>query len=260
MSNKFGKTSKLMIQAGFKNHQTVLEDASFTAPFKIMKPFYENQDFMTVMCLTASAGIMAGDEQEFTIVVKDGAKLEFVSQAYEKIHKMDSGFAQRTADLYIEKDAYLYYNPLPTIPFKDSAFTSKLKVHLADATSKFILKEVLSAGRCACGELFEYKYYHNHIEIEEGNELIYVDNTKLHPDCMKLNSLGLYERYTHLGTLLLCHIPKEPNWFQEVRRLLDDTPDIEGGITQIDHMGIVIRVLGYRSDIMDALFYKILSL
>ena len=41
MDNKFGKTSKLVIKAGVKNNQTVLEDAFFTAPFKIMHPFYE---------------------------------------------------------------------------------------------------------------------------------------------------------------------------------------------------------------------------
>jgi len=258
MNNKFGKTSKLMIKAGFKNDQTVLEDVFFTAPFKIMKPFYENQDFMTVMCLTASAGIMEGDEQEFTIFVKEGAKLEFVSQSYEKIHKMNGGFARRTAEVYIGKDAYLYYNPLPTLPFKDSAFTSQLKVHLEDATSKFILKEVLSAGRCARGELFQYRYYHNHIQIEEGGKLIYVDNTKFQPDDMLLDSIGMYEQYTHLGTLLLCNIPKAPIWFQEVRTLLDATPNIEGGVTQVNATSIVIRILGYQADKIEDILNKLL--
>lgn len=257
MSNHFGKTSKLMIKAGLRNNQTVLEDVYFTAPFKVMKPFYENQDFMTIMCLTASAGIMEGDEQEFEVLVQEGAKLEFVSQSYEKIHKMNGGSAQRIAELYVGKEAYLYYNPLPTLPFKDSAFTSKLKVHLEDTTSKFMLKEILSAGRCARGELFQYRYYHNYIEIKAGDELIYVDNTKLHPESMSLDSLGMYEQYTHFGTLLLCHIPKEASWFQEVRTLLDRTPHLEGGITQINATTSIIRVLGCQAaqveDILDKL-------
>lgn len=260
MINKFGKTSKLMIKARFNNEQTVLEDVSFTAPFKIMKPFYENQDLMTIMCLTASAGIMEGDEQEFEIFVGEGAKLEFVSQSYEKIHKMNNGSANRTAELYVGKGAYLYYNPLPTLPFKDSAFSSKLRVHLEDHTSQFILKEILSAGRCARGELFEYRYYHNHIQIEESDKIIYVDNTKLHPTCMSLNSLGMYEQYTHFGTLLLCHIPKDPVWFQEVRALLDASDHIEGGVTQVNAAIIVIRVLGYHADQIENLFNRLLTL
>lgn len=260
MSNKFGKTSKLMIEAGFKNDKTILEDVFFTAPFKIMKPFYENQDFMTVMCLTASAGIMAGDDQDFQITLKDHAKVEFISQAYEKIHKMDGGSAQRTATLHIGKDAFLYYNPLPTIPFKDSAFTSKLSVHLEDSSSKFILKEVLSGGRYACGELFEYRYYHNHIQIEEAGKLIYLDNTKLEPNLMALNSIGMYENYTHLGNLILCHISKDATWFQQARTLLDETPNIEGGVTQINDSSIAVRVLGSQAEKVDELLNKLLEL
>lgn len=258
MNNNFGKTSKLMLTAGVKNNLTVLQDAYYSAPFKIMHPFYENSDFMTIMCLTASAGIMAGDEQEFEITVKEGAKLEFVSQSYEKIHKMEGGSAKRTAHLQVGKDAFLYYNPLPTIPFKDSAFASDLKVQLEDASSKFILKEILSAGRSARGEQFEYRYYHNHIQIEAAGELIYLDNTRLQPNWMALNSIGLYEEYTHLGTLLLCHIPKETSWFQAVRTLLDETPDIEGGVTQINNTSSVIRILGRQADKIEILLNKLL--
>ena len=260
MSNNFGKTSKLMLLAGLKNNLTILEDAYYSAPFKIMHPFYENGDFMTIMCLTASAGIMAGDEQDFEITVKDGAKLEFISQSYEKIHKMEGGSARRVAKLNVGKDAFLYYNPLPTVPFKDSAFTSELKVHLEDTTSKFILKEILSAGRCARGELFEFRYYHNHIQIDTNGELIYVDNTNLHPDMMTLNSIGMYEDYTHFGTLLLCHIPKESSWFQAVRTLLDETPGIEGGVTQINTTSSVIRILGRQADKIEDIMNKLLLL
>ena len=43
------------------------------------------------MPLCASAGIMAGDSQEFSYHVKEGADLEVLSQSFEKIHKMDEG-------------------------------------------------------------------------------------------------------------------------------------------------------------------------
>ncbi len=260
MNNKFGKTSKVMLKAGVRNNQTFLQDVFFTAPFKIMHPFYENQDFMTVMCLTASAGIMAGDEQDFTISLDEGAKLEFVSQSYEKIHKMDSGSAKRITNLDIAKNAFLYYNPLPTLPFKDSAFTSELNVHLEDTTSKFILKEILSAGRCARGEKFEYRYYHNQINIYEGNELIYADNTRLEPEHMTLTTLGMYENYTHFGTLLMINTPKDELWFKEVRDLLDAESDLEGGVTRAYHGAVVIRILGHQSEKIERIMDKLLTL
>lgn len=266
MENKFGKTSKLVIKAGVKNNQTVLQDVFFTAPFKIMHPFYHHEnfmqhdDFMTIMCLTASAGIMAGDEQDYTILVQEGAKLEFVSQSYEKIHKMETGSAQRTANLYVAKDAFLYYNPFPTLPFKDSAFTSFLKVHLEDTSSKFILKEILSAGRCARGERFEYRYYHNQINVYESDTLIYADNTRLEPKHMALTSIGMYEHYTHLGTLLMFHISKDHTWFNAVRDLLETTPDLEGGVTITHHAAIIIRILGNQSEKINRIMDEILAL
>ena len=259
MENQFGKTSKLMIKAGVKNNQTVLQDVFFTAPFKIMHPFYQHKDFMTIMCLTASAGIMAGDEQAYEIFVQEGAKLEFVSQSYEKIHKMEDGFATRNANVYVAKDAFLYYNPLPTLPFKDSAFKSVLKVHLEDTSSQFILKEILSAGRCARGEQFEYRYYHNQVHVYEGNTLIYADNTRLEPERMMLQSIGMYEQYTHLGTLVLFHILKDEEWFQTVRDLLENTPDLEGGVTRMEHHAIIIRILGKQSDKISYTMDKILA-
>ena len=289
MENKYGKTSKLMIKASVKKDRTILSDASFTAPFKIMHPFYPYDDHlfdiaphtngeesvpniklfdchqylsgcMTVMCLTASAGIMAGDKQHHEIIVEEGAKLEFVSQAYEKIHKMETGSAERNCLIHIAKDAFLYYNPLPTIPFKDSAFTSRIEAHLEETSSKFIYKEILSAGRCARDEKFAYHFYHNHIQVYLKDQLVYVDNTRLEPSQMPPDALGLFENYTHLGTLLLFNVPASEAWLQKVRELLNDAEGIEGGITITQTQGIVIRMLGLGSEKISHIMDKILAL
>ena len=39
------------------------------------------------MLLAASAGIMEGDRQEFEFQVEPHARLEFISQSYDKIHR-----------------------------------------------------------------------------------------------------------------------------------------------------------------------------
>ena len=39
MKNKFGKESRLYIEAKVLNGKTYLEDSYFTAPYKIAKPF-----------------------------------------------------------------------------------------------------------------------------------------------------------------------------------------------------------------------------
>ena len=93
MDNKFGKISRISACAALKDGRTILEDLSFTAPYKIMMPFEKENGGIQIMPLCASAGIMAGDSQEFSYHVKEGADLEVLSQSFEKIHKMDEGSA-----------------------------------------------------------------------------------------------------------------------------------------------------------------------
>ena len=88
-------------------------------------PFEKENGGIQIMPLCASAGIMAGDSQEFSYHVKEGADLEVLSQSFEKIHKMDEGSAARTIEVQVDKNATLYYYPQPVIPFAQSAFDSK---------------------------------------------------------------------------------------------------------------------------------------
>lgn len=49
---------------------------------------------------------------------------------------MDEGSASRTIEVQVDKNAALYYYPQPVIPFAQSAFDSKMTIHLEDETSK----------------------------------------------------------------------------------------------------------------------------
>ena len=90
--NPFGRVSRLSLKAVCNGEgKTILQDLSFTAPYKVMHPFEKEDGLIQVMLLAASAGIMDGDRQHFAFDVTDGAKLEFTSQAYEKIHQMVEG-------------------------------------------------------------------------------------------------------------------------------------------------------------------------
>ena len=41
MDNRYGKTSKLDLTMERRDDKTILSDVFFTAPFKIIKPFYD---------------------------------------------------------------------------------------------------------------------------------------------------------------------------------------------------------------------------
>ena len=53
MDNKFGKVSRISACAALKDGKTILEDLSFTAPYKIMTPFEKENGGIQIMPLSA---------------------------------------------------------------------------------------------------------------------------------------------------------------------------------------------------------------
>ena len=69
--NQFGKVSRFELTAArSKNGRSFIRDSFFTSPFKIMKPFQNEDGGITVFQQSASPGILAGDTQKHSIIVK----------------------------------------------------------------------------------------------------------------------------------------------------------------------------------------------
>ena len=289
MDNKFGKVSRISACAALKDGKTILEDLSFTAPYKIMTPFEKENGGIQIMPLCASAGIMAGDSQEFSYHVKEGADLEILSQSFEKIHKMDEGSASRTIEVQVDKNAALYYYPQPVIPFAQSAFDSKMTIHLEDETSKLFLLEIISCGRNAHEERFQYRRFSSKVLLYRGEKLIYRDNTRYEPDKMPMEGFGLYEGYTHMANLFLsklCNrdnvdggketnidgmdIKKQMNSSgtgrtsdrtaelqEKIWQILDEDSEIDGGVTRLTTGDLALRIFGHRAQKLQQIAEKI---
>lgn len=242
MTNQFGKLSRMCITAAQRNGKTVLADASFTAPYKLMHPFQRPDGGIQIMPVCASAGIMSGDSQEFIYQVQDGAVLEVLSQSFDKIHKMEEdGSANRHIQLTVGQDAVLYYAPQPVIPFAQSAFDSVMDIHLADESAKLFLQDILCCGRAVRGERFAYRRFTSKIMVYRGEQLIYRDNTKYLPEIMPMEEIGMYEGFTHMANVLLFGLQNDIR--EDVWELIESS-DCEGGITMLSPGDYVVRMFG----------------
>ena len=255
MDNKFGKTSRISACAALKEGKTILEDLSFTAPYKIMMPFEKENGGIQIMPLCASAGIMAGDSQEFLYHVKEGADLEILSQSFEKIHKMDEGSATRTIEVQVDKNATLYYYPQPVIPFAKSSFDSKMTIHLEDETSRLFLMETISCGRNAHDERFQYRRFSSKVLLYRGEKLIYRDNTCYEPDKMPMEGIGIYEGYTHMANLFLSRIHDEDK--EKIWQILEEDSEVDGGVTSLTSGDLAVRIFGHRAQKLQQIAGKI---
>lgn len=278
--NQFGKTSELKITAAKNSHgKTFVKDSFFTAPFKIMKPFERADGGIKIFQQSASAGVMAGDTQEFSFEIQNGAILEIASQSFEKIFKMeDDENAERKITAEVAPDAKFIYTPLPCIPFAGSNFKSRAKINLADKSSKLIYQDCISCGRKAHGELFDYKKYQNLVEIKCEGKLVFRDNLSFEgSDCGKnpikkliLQSETMFRNFSHLGSMVIFNFDLKPADFFEIleidEKLLYTAENLEkikknsaslASVTLTEGNGIAIKILANSAEEIQNLFEKI---
>ena len=260
--NQFGKVSEVRLRAGDCGGKTILEDVYFTAPYKIMKPFEKPDGGIQVMPLCASAGIMAGDMQQFDYEVGSGADLELLSQSFEKIHRMEEGSAGRKIMIRVAENARLSYFPQPVIPFAGSAFDSRMEIQLADNSSRLFLMDILSCGRAASGERFGYRRFSSRVEIYRSGELIYRDNCRYEPEYMSMESTGMFEGFSHGANIFFTvhNSAVAAILYDEVCEILQREPSCEGGVTRLASGDLAVRILGNRAQTLQNIAEQIKGL
>lgn len=258
--NQFGKTSKLTLSASEKEGKTILDNVVYTSPFKIMRPFPQKDGGIRVMLLAASAGIMEGDRQEFSFHVGPGAKMQFESQSFDKIHFMKDGMARRYTKVEVDAGGEFLYFPQPVIPFEGSAFENEMEIYLEDETAGFGMAEILSCGRYARGEAFQYRFFRNLIKIYRKDKFIYCDNARYEPDLFDMKGLGMFESFSHLASLFLSQQYDSCETEQKIQRILDEEKEVEGAITRLPGGGLVIRIFGHRAQKLEMLAAHIFSI
>lgn len=255
--NAFGRLSQLSVTTACHGGQTTLENVYFTAPFKIMHPFYPPKR-MQLMVLTASAGIMAGDQQQISYQIRAGSQVEVISQAFEKIHNMEGASASRTIQIKMEKNSLLVYHPQPAIPYKGSAFFSRLEAEI-EPGSRLVLCDILTCGRKSSGESFAYRFYENLVQVKRSGHLIYRDYARFHPQEMDMWGMGMYEGYTHLLQLTLFGFHWDSSALSSLGDFLQECPHTTGAFTRLSDTDVAIRVLGNTAQELMDLSSQILS-
>lgn len=261
MGCSYFQKSVLDIDLRGEDGKTVLKDFYFTSPFKVIKPFKQDNGFLRVMMMMASAGIMANDRQEINIHVGEGAAGELISQSYEKIHKMTDGHAERICNITVDAHAALNYMPQPAIPFADSAYKNHTTIHLKDETSQLVFHEIMSCGRVARSEFFEYTFYESLTKIFVGDKLIYRDNTKFDPKRFDMKGYGLFEGYTHLSNQVFIHMGDGAELCKKIRSILAEVTDLDiaYGVSILESGNVIARVLGHQGNDLELINQRILS-
>jgi urease accessory protein len=144
-----------------------------------------------------------------------------------------------------------------------------MEIHLADSTSKLFLLDILSCGRAVRGERFAYRRFGSKVQIYRGGKLVYRDNTRYEPEKMPMESLGMYEGYSHMPNIFLSGCVDEDAAFDrgktselqgKIWEFLEAEKDCDGGVSMLVSGDLAVRVFGNRAQVLQEIAEKIKAL
>lgn len=240
-----GNRGILRVRTAERGGRTFLDGCYFEAPYKIARPFVQDDGGIAMIVMSASAGFLENDVYDVGLRIGSRSKVTLTDQSYTKIFKMAQGEAVKNVRITVEEGAVLRYLPLPTIPFEKSSYHSITNVDIKKGGS-LVYRDILSCGRLGSGEKFAFSKYHSELNLFSGGRRVLRENTLLKPGDDSLTGLGYYEGYTHQATL--CFFGDVRPDEDKAAACLEKFSDLEFGITNTLLGGVAIRMLGREAE------------
>jgi urease accessory protein len=212
--------------------------------------------------LSPSGGILQGDRYRTDVLLKNKAIAHMTTQGATKIYGMNSNSASQIVNITVDENCYLEYIPDQIIPYKNSRYYQKVNLNVHD-NSTLVYSEILTPGRVAMGESFEYDicYLRTHCRNQD-KEIRFLENTKIEPKKQNLKNFGVLGEYSIVGTVYIFTRKEE---IIELENIINQnfrkTDEISVGTSILpDDSGIIIRILGTKTDSIFDVIFKILEI
>ncbi len=208
-------------------------------PLHLAKAYHEN-DWEISILTSPTAGLLDGDLLEVEATVATGAKAALISPAACRVHTMAAGHATVRQHYTVESGAVLDVWPAPLILQKAAALRQSTRLDVAgDAT--VLLCEVVTPGRAAFGEVFEFTEWRSQLRIFREGALLAYENFSGQPqrgdfaDWRQLYPQGSYASFYFLSPEPLADL---------VQILHDlDTPEAMIGASPLRAGGLGVKIL-----------------
>jgi urease accessory protein len=239
---------ELHIKTGFKNNKTHLETGYCTQPFKIAN-ITENKakGDLQLMLMSASPGILDGDNYHLKIELVEHSFLQLQTQSYQRLFSMKQG-AKQNFEAHLAQNSTFIYLPHPLVPHESSDFFTKNDLYLSDK-STLIWGEILTCGRKLNGEIFKFSKLHSLTNIYLNNRLIIKENLFFEPDKINLNAIGQLENHSHQASLIYLNDNADLKALnKKINDFLTQQKDIVFGISELQINGLIVRILGQKAE------------
>ncbi|HKU32733.1 MAG TPA: urease accessory protein UreD [Candidatus Nitrosotalea sp.] len=228
-----------------KNSKTYVKSLMSKAPFLIQKAMYPDSDypkFAHIYMMSSSGGILQGDEQKIDIVMGKNSKGRITNQSATKIYKMEDGYASQYINIHGQEGSYLEFVPHQIIPFKSSRFYQEVNLEV-DKNAILIYSEIISAGRVASGEKYDFDLCFLRTSACRNNQILFTDVMSLnHKDKPYLEAV--FEGKGAFSTVYILGISISTERIMEEINLATKNTSILASCSSLPNdCGIIMRIL-----------------
>lgn len=248
-------TGVLALHAKHKHDKTIVSDIYFQGALKVTRPFYHDPSGEACYyIMNPGGGYVDGDRYKLNFQLEQGAKLLLTSQSATKIYKTPQRPVQQEVEIRVGSGSCLEFVNDPVIAYEDAQFIQHTTVHLEQGAS-FLSTDILTPGWSPLGELFKYELLQLKTEIFADDELVLFDHLKLQPKVQKLDSLGIFEGYTHFGSMIVIDSHITAEWLDQLYNLMKEhEAEARLGLSMLSIAGFTLRVLASSSQEIEKIF------
>lgn len=245
--------SELQITAGARNDTTYLQHSYFTRPFKVADISGKNAAALHLVMMTASPGILDGDEYEISVELAERTKVHLYTQSYQRIFHMQQGAKQRF-HVKMGAGSSFYYLPHPSVPHEASVFEGYNRITL-EKDCRLLWGEIITCGRKLSGEVFRCRLFQSITEVYRDERLLFKDVTVLQPEQISASSTGQWEQYTHQAALYWHDETQDMAVMADrIHEMVSNEKDIAAGVSQTASGALLLRVLGLGAEQLYRIF------
>jgi urease accessory protein len=122
-----------------------------------------------------------------------------------------------------------------------------------------IYSEILTPGRVAMGESFEYDicYLRTHCKNQD-KKIRFLENTKIEPKKQKLKDFGILGEHSIVGTVYILTRKEDVIELENtINQAIRDRHEVSVGTSILpDESGIIIRILGNKTELVFDVVFK----
>ena len=247
------------------NNKTIVTKQFSQVPLQFQRALYPERslpEMAYLYVISPSGGILQGDRYRTDVSLKNKAMAHMTTQGATSIYSMNSNFASQIVNITVDENCYFEYIPDQIIPYKNSRYYQKVNLNIHD-NATLVYSEILTPGRVAMEESFEYDIcYLRTLCKNQDKKIRFLENTKIEPKKQKLKNFGILGEYSIVGTVYI--LTRKENVMELENSINENIKKIDaisiGTSILPDESGIVIRILGNKTENISDVIFKILEI